>query len=175
MNTYTRVRALPLIYPKFSLQGVIRMKRFSLAAVAVLGLSAALPAAAQFQKPEDAVKYRKAAFTVMANHFGRIGAMVAGKAPFDAKAAQASADLVAMLAPLPFTAFLEGTAIGDSTAKPEIWSEADKFKDASHKMQDAVGKLDAAAKTGNLDQIKAAFGDAGKTCKACHDDFRKKP
>jgi hypothetical protein len=32
-------------------------------------------AAAQFQKPEDAVKYRKAAFTVMAAHFGRIGAM----------------------------------------------------------------------------------------------------
>ncbi|HEY2976325.1 MAG TPA: cytochrome c, partial [Burkholderiaceae bacterium] len=34
--------------------------------------------------------------------------------------------------------------------------------------------LDAAAKSGNLDAIKAAFGDAGKTCKACHDNFREK-
>lgn len=37
----------------------------------------------------------------------------------------------------------------------------------------AVAKLSAASKSGNLDQVKAAFGDAGRTCKACHDDFRK--
>jgi cytochrome c556 len=36
-----------------------------------------------------------------------------------------------------------------------------------------VAKLNAAAKTGNLDQIKAAFGAAGASCKACHDDFRQ--
>ena len=47
------------------------------------------PAAAQFQKPEDAVKYRKAAFTVMATHFGRLGAMVQGRIPFDAAVAVA--------------------------------------------------------------------------------------
>ncbi len=41
-------------------------------------------------------------------------------------------------------------------------------------MQDAVTKLNVAAKTGNQDQIKAAFGDTGQACKGCHDDFRKK-
>ena len=53
------------------------MTRLKVAAVlaGVCGLLTALPAAAQFQKPEDAVKYRKAAFTVMGAHFGRIGAM----------------------------------------------------------------------------------------------------
>ena len=54
-----------------------------------LAVLAALPAAAQFQKPEDAVKYRQSAMFVMANHFGRIGAMVAGRAPYDAAAAAA--------------------------------------------------------------------------------------
>ena len=34
-------------------------------------------------------------------------------------------------------------------------------------------KLNAAAKTGNLDAIKTAFGAVGQSCKACHDDFRK--
>jgi len=34
-------------------------------------------------------------------------------------------------------------------------------------------KLVAAAKTGNLDNLKAAFGSAAPTCKACHDNFRK--
>jgi cytochrome c556 len=149
------------------------MKRLALAAVAAATLATALPAAAQFQKPEDAIKYRKGAFTVMASHFGRIAAMAQGKAPFDAGAAAANAEIVATLAKLPFTAFGEGTGSGDTRAKPEVWSEADKYKAAAQKMQDEVVKLNAAAKSGSLDQIKAAVGETGKSCKACHDNFRK--
>jgi len=149
------------------------MKRLLLASVAALGALASLPAAAQFQKPEDAIKYRQGAFTVMASHFGRIGAMAQGKAPFDAKAAAENAALVASLARLPFTAFGEGTDKGlPQRAKPEVWKESAKFRAAADKMVDATAKLDAAAKTGNLDAIKTAFGAAGQTCKACHDDFR---
>jgi cytochrome c556 len=40
-------------------------------------------------------------------------------------------------------------------------------------MQDEIAKLNAAAKAGNADQLKAAFGEAAKTCKACHDAYRK--
>lgn len=143
------------------------------AAVTVAGVLASLPAAAQFQKPEDAVKYRQGAFTVLAAHFGRIGAMVQGRVPFDAKAAAENADIVNTLAKLPYTAFGEGTDKGlPNRAKPEIWKESAKFKAAADKMVAEVGKLDAAAKTGNLDAIKAAFGPVGQSCKACHDDFR---
>lgn len=149
------------------------MKRLVLAAAAVAGLATALPAAAQFQKPEDAIKYRKAAFTVMANHFGRIAAMANGRAPFDAAAAQANADLVVTMSKLPYAGFIDGTSSGDTKAKPEIWSERDKFNAAAGKMQEEVVKLNAAAKTGNLDQIKAAVGEVGKSCKACHDNYRK--
>jgi cytochrome c556 len=39
-------------------------------------------------------------------------------------------------------------------------------------MQEVVVKLAAAARTGSLDQIKAAFGDAGGACKNCHDNYR---
>jgi cytochrome c556 len=34
-------------------------------------------------------------------------------------------------------------------------------------------KLQAAAKSGNLDTMKAAAGDTGKACKNCHDNYRK--
>jgi cytochrome c556 len=150
------------------------LKLRSSLAVAALALVTALPAAAQFQKPEDAVKYRTSAFTVMANHFGRIGAMANGKAPFDAAQAQASADIVVMMSKLPYTAFGEGTdKVGNTRALPEVWSKRADFDTAAKKMQDEVVKLQAATKTGNLDQIKAAFGDAGKSCKGCHDNFRK--
>ena len=39
-------------------------------------------------------------------------------------------------------------------------------------MMDEAEKFDAAAKTGNLDTIKAAVGSLGKSCKSCHDDYR---
>ena len=47
---------------------------FALTVVAAIAFSA--PVSAQFQKPEDAAKYRQSVMTVMGNHFGRIGAMV---------------------------------------------------------------------------------------------------
>ncbi len=143
---------------------------------AALALTCALPAHAQFQKPEDAVRYRQSAFNVMGNHFGRIGAMVAGRVPFDANAVQVNAEIVQTMSRLPFAGFVEGSGtVGNTTALPEVWTQADKFRAGGVKMQEEVAKLNAAAKTGNLDQIKAAFGAAGATCKACHDDFRKKP
>ena len=144
-------------------------------AAALLGLATvfAAPAMAQFQKPEDAIKYRKASFTVMAAHFGRIGAMASGRAPFDAAIAAENAAIVETMSKLPWVAFGAGTDKGDTRALPAIWSEQAKFKEGADKMQAEVGKLAAAAKTGNLDSVKAAFGAAGQTCKACHDNFRK--
>ena len=149
------------------------MKRLMMAAALVAGTAACLPAAAQFQKPEDAVKYRKAAFQVMAAHFGRIGAMANGRVPFNGPAAAANADVVAFVANLPFAGFVEGTSGTEKgNPKPNVWTERAKFDAAGKKMQDEVAKLATVAKANNLDQLKAAFGAAAGSCKACHDDFR---
>ena len=149
------------------------MKRLLVASIAVLGALAALPAAAQFQKPEDAVKYRKAAFQVMSAHFGRIGAMVGGKAPFDAAAAASNAEVVAYMSKLPYAGFVEGTS-GTEKGAPnaKVWTERAKFDEDAKKMQDEVAKLSLVAKTGNPDQLKTAFGAAAGACKNCHDNFR---
>jgi cytochrome c556 len=143
------------------------------AATAAALLLATGASAQSFQKPEDAIKYRRSAMTVMATHFGVIGAMANGRAPFDAQAASRSADVIALVSHLPFAGFVPGTDKGETRAKPEIWSEQAKFNASADKMQDAIGKLSTAAKSGNLDTMKAAFGPAAQTCKACHDDFRK--
>ena len=76
------------------------MNKFAWAMVAA-GCLTCLPAAAQFQKPEDAIKYRQSAFTVMGAHVGRIGAMAQGRVPFDAKAAADNAAIVSAMARLP--------------------------------------------------------------------------
>ena len=49
--------------------------------LACIVAATAMPAQAQFAKAEDAIKYRKAGFTVMAAHFGRLGAMANGRMP----------------------------------------------------------------------------------------------
>ena len=150
----------------------VATKWVSTGLLAAAAIVFAAPAAAQFQKPEDAVKYRQSALTVMANHFGRIGAMVNGRVPFDAKAAQDSAQVVATLSSLPWAGFAANTEALKSKAKPEIWKDAAKFKESSDKLVTETAKLEAAAKTGNLDTIKVAFGAVGGSCKACHDAFR---
>ncbi|MGC4367075.1 c-type cytochrome [Hydrogenophaga sp. R2] len=149
------------------------MKKALSIALAAVALASAAPAMAQFQKPEDAVKYRKGAFTVMAAHFSRIGAMANGRVPFDAKVAADNAALVETMSKLPWDAFGPGTDKGDTRALPAIWTEQAQFKAGADKFQAEAAKLNAAAKTGNLDAIKTAFGAVGQSCKACHDNYRK--
>jgi len=145
----------------------------ALSGAALLGCAIALPAAAQFAKPEDAIKYRKSAMTMMNTHIGRIFAMANGRVPFDAKAAADNAEIAAAVTKWQFTGFVDGSDKGDTKAEPKLWTEKDKFNAAATTLQESVVKLNAAAKTGNLDTIKAAVGETGKACKACHDSYRK--
>jgi cytochrome c556 len=147
------------------------MKKIMIPAL-IIGLLSPLAAQAQFAKSEDAIKYRQATFTVMAAHFSRIGAVVKGEKPFNKDEVAANAAVVASLAHLPWQAFGTGTEGGKSL--PEIWKETDKFKAGADKMEKAVAELNTAAKSGNLESIKKAFGAAGQSCKACHDNYRKK-
>ena len=151
------------------------MKAFACIAAAASLLALAAPASAQFAKPEDAVKYRQSALSVMGTHFGRLGAMANGKVPFDAKVAADNAELVAVMAKLPWAAFGPGTDKDSrSKAMSEVWTEQAKFKEGSDKMVAETAKLAVAAKTGNLASLKTAFAATADTCKSCHDAFRNK-
>ena len=161
----------PLSYPSTSQER--QMKKTILSTLAATTLVVAASAqAVSFKKPEDAVKYRQSTFSVMATHFGDIGAMVKGDKPFDAKVAAANADIVATLSALPWAAFGPGTEGGK--AKPAIWKEMDKVKAGADEFQKAAAALKTAAASGNLDNIKKAFAATQKTCKSCHDSYKDK-
>jgi len=151
------------------------MKFFACMTAAVTLLAMAAPALAQFAKPEDAVKYRQSALSVMGTHFGRLGAMANGKAPFDAQVAADNAQLVAVMARLPWAGFGPGTDKDSrSKAMPEVWTEQAKFQAAGDKLVVEADKLAVATKTGNLDALKTSFAATAETCKSCHDAFRNK-
>jgi cytochrome c556 len=149
------------------------MKNIALFALASVTAVLVGPAYGQFRTPEAAIKYRQSVMTVQGRAFyGSIGAMVNGRVPYDPKTAADNAELVVLLSRLPWIAFGPGTDKGAPTdAKPAVWSEQAKFKDLADKMQVEVVKLAAAAKTGNMENLKAAYGIARDTCKACHDTY----
>ena len=152
------------------------MKKFAALALLAGAVTMALPAAAQFARPEDAIKYRQSALFIMGQNAGRIGAMVQGRTPFDAKVAADSAATIEFASRLPWGAFGDGTDKGSipTRAKAEIWTDKAKFLELSEKLQAETAKLNTAAKTGNLDNIKTAMGGVGAACKACHDVFQAK-
>jgi len=144
------------------------------AAALLLGMSTlSMSAHAQFAKPEDAIKYRKGALTVMGAHFSRVAAMAGGKAPYDAKAAAENAAIAESMAKLPWAAFPEGSDKGETKAKPEIWTDKARFAEAAEKMQAEMTKLNVAARVGTLDALKPAVSSVAGTCKNCHDNFRQ--
>jgi cytochrome c556 len=144
----------------------------SLAVVVAIGTTLSLPAAAQFAKPDDAIKYRESALFVMSQHFGRLAAMASGRVPYDAASAAANAEVVAEMAKLPWAAFGPGTEGGK--ARPEVWKEDAKFKERQQALIAETGKLVVAAQAGSLDALKTQVGATGASCKACHDSFRER-
>jgi len=143
-----------------------------IAALAALAAGLTLPAAAQFARPEEAVKYRQATWSVLNQHFTRIGAMTRGRVPFDGRLALRDAEVVAALARLPASAFGPGTDLPNDHARPEIWTETQRFRELGDRMVAETTRLLAVAQTQDLDRIKAAYGAAANTCKECHDAYR---
>lgn len=125
-------------------------------------------------KPEDAIKYRKSVMTVMSWQFQPLGAMVKGERPFDKDVFVKNAAYLEVLSKMPLEGFVAGSDKGETKAKPEIWTEMDKFKGGMDKLQTETAKLAQLAKTGDMNLIKAQFGETAKSCKACHDNFKSR-
>jgi cytochrome c556 len=142
-------------------------------AFAALVLAAAFSASAQEVKPENQIKYRRAAYTLMSLNFGSLGAMAQDKKPFNKEEAQRNADFVAMLSTVPKGYFGEGTD-KDTKAKPEIWANRADFDAKMDKMVSEAQKLPAAVRAGDMAAFKKQVADTGAACKACHDEYRAK-
>ena len=150
------------------------MKSFTKIAIATAAIAVATTSFAQ-PKPEAYVKHRKAALTLMGWYFGSMGPVAKGEKAFNKDELTKTTALVATLAKLPFDSFVAGTEnVGGTEALPAVWSNNAKFKELATKIGVETEKLAAVAAAGDADGFKKQFGVVGGTCKACHDDFRKK-
>ncbi|MBC8119254.1 MAG: cytochrome c [Burkholderiaceae bacterium] len=134
----------------------------------------ALPVAAQFRKPEDAVKYRQAVFVVMNNQMGRINAQLKSATP-NMQVIQSGASVVEAVSKLPWDAFNQNTEfVTDTRALPALFKNEAKIKELADKMHEEAVKLNSVARTGDVKAVRTQFGVVAKTCDNCHDDYRAK-
>lgn len=123
---------------------------------------------------KDAMEYRQSTFKMVGQHFGVMAAMVKGKVEYDADTFAKNAEAVAMLSQLAPNGFAVEGAHEKSRTKEAAWENKEDFAEKVTAFQTAAAALSEAAKGGDLDKAKAAFGDAGKSCKGCHKTYRSK-
>lgn len=155
-------------------------KPLKLIAASVLAMDAlaatATAIAQQAPKPEQLIKWRQSAYQVIAWNAGRVKANVDGQYNKDdvikaanTIAAIANSGLGALYAP--------GTETGkgwrETNVKPELFSDA-KAGELAGNFSRESSELARVAALGDVAVVKAQLGKVQATCKACHDDFRKK-
>ena len=138
-------------------------------------LAVAVPASAQFSKPEDAIRYRQSAYVLMGNHMGRINAQLKSDKP-DVAAIQKSAGIIDFASQLPGEGYVPGSDKGGTPptrAKPEVFTDP-KVRDVGRAMRQEVTKLSEGSKSGDIAAIRTQFQATAKSCDNCHDNYRNK-
>ena len=97
-----------------------------------------------------------------------------GDSPDLAKVREGAGE-IARLAPQASGWFPPGTGpdVGKTEAKAEIWQKPEDFAAKNNAFQQAAQRFNAAAQGQDLVAIRAAHGELGKSCKACHDPYRE--
>ncbi len=129
------------------------------------------------QDKAQIIDQRRQAMKTLGASMGSVKGYLDGKNDL-AKAQEGANTLVATAPKIP-DLFPQGTSMADfagkTGAKPEIWQQWDKFKQAAMGLETESKKLADAVKSGDKAKVQAAFADTGKNgCGTCHNTFREK-
>jgi cytochrome c556 len=122
--------------------------------------------------PGQPVTKRRALLQETLRTFEPMGIVLRGKQPYVAASFQASADKLNILSTQPWTYFPVDSTYAPSRAKPAVWQQPAAFRQAQDRYIQAVSRLDAAARTHDLEQIRPVYTEVTESCAACHKSFR---
>ncbi|NQX88113.1 MAG: cytochrome c [Halioglobus sp.] len=147
-----------------------------LSLIAAAGLAVSPLAISHLNDKEMPQSYRQSYFALIAMNFGPMTAMVKGEMPWDEQQMAAYADQLAALVTLDvLRGFPDGSDKGTTRAKPAIWEDKADFQSKMDDLKTAVNALQRVANQGtDRKAIAAEVAATGKTCKACHDDYKSK-
>lgn len=121
---------------------------------------------------EDVVKYRHAIMETMAGHATALTQIALGKID-QGDYLQGHADSIASATQELGILFPAGSGGEDSHALPAIWEDPEGFQEAIDSARQAGAALSEAATTGDSKTVMTAFAAVGKSCKGCHETYRK--
>lgn len=150
------------------------MKKSVFAAGVAIAVSAFAGTATAQVKPEILVKQRQAAMTLQGKYFGPMAAMAQGKAPYNAAVVQRNAGFLDNLSRMPWDGFDPATNGVKSAARPAVFNEPAKFREAQDRLQNETSRLYSISRSGDEAAVKAQIGAVGKACGGCHETFREK-
>lgn len=130
-------------------------------------------ASAQTPRTEDAIRYRRAAMVMVKWHFDRLSELTKGKVPFTREEAERNAAWLDALSKNAAEGFVPGSHEGDTRALAAVWSDRPKFRNLVERFQSDASKLRESARIGDAAAIKSQLDNMARTCKSCHDDFKK--
>lgn len=150
------------------------MKKILLLGVATALTSLSLTSVAEIKPAAaiEAIEYRQGIFKAFKWNFGPMADMVRGKTEFNGEEFAKRANTLQSLSTQPWEAFIDGTYASATSALPKIATEQAAYQERIDAFEKAVANLAKAAQTQDLKQIRPAFGQAGQSCKGCHDNFR---
>ncbi|MEI6860269.1 MAG: cytochrome c [Shewanella sp.] len=126
-----------------------------------------------FKDADDAIHYRQAAFSLIAHNFGDMGDMLKGEKPFNSEVFIMRAENVAALSKLPLEGFISGSDQGKTEALSKVWTDKSDFDAKMKALQDNAAALLLASASDDRKLLKQSFMKVAKTCKGCHDDYKK--
>ena len=118
------------------------------------------------------IEDRQAGMKQVGKAMGAFAGIAKGEAAYDAAVIKINADSMLEGWKKAFANFTPGSEKGppETYAKPEIWSDPDGVKAAEDNAMKALATL---AATTDEASFKTALGGLGKSCKNCHDKYRR--
>jgi len=147
------------------------------AALGIIALSMTAVVHAQMSA-EDMIKARQSGYTFMSWNMGKIKAQVVdGAVPYDQGQVLAAANVIAATANSGMGALFapgtdEGTGWKATRLESSFFEEQDKVREIAVNFMQQANKLQEVAAAGDQQAIAVQFGEVGKACKACHDNYR---
>ncbi len=131
-------------------------------------------AQAPVPRAEDAIRYRRAVMVMVKWHYDRLSHQTKGSVPFVREEAQRNAAWLETLSQQAAEGFVPGSHEGDTKALPSIWAQGSQFRAQAERFRSDAAKLNAIARAGgDAAALKAQMNEVTRTCKSCHDDFKK--
>lgn len=149
---------------------MIRTLVFGIATAAVI-VAAPMLLPAQAQDGKMAYQKRDDAMGTLSDNMKVLAAFVKEDKGSMAEVTAAAENVHRVAMEIPALFEVQSTPEG-SRAKPEIWSDWDTFVKDAKALEDASNTLLMAAKAGDAQAVKAAFGKVGGSCGDCHKPFR---